>query len=134
MEPDGLKRALALGKRLGQAFVVTADGDGVPHMASARRLEPAGDHRISLSEWFCPGTLSNLQVNPHISVVVWDSGKDEGFQMIGDSEGISERSMLDGFTGGPAEVSHVPQVEREILVRVERVIRFSQAPHSDQEE
>lgn len=134
MEPDPLGHAVALGKRLGQAFVLTADENGVPHLASASRLESAGGRRVSLSEWFCPGTLSNLQINPHISVVVWDSGADEGFQMVGESEGVTEEAVMDGFTGAGSKASHFPQVERTILVRVDRVIRFSQAPHSDQEE
>jgi hypothetical protein len=134
MESNVLERAVALGNRLGQAFVLTVDGNSAPHLASAGRMEALGDQRISISEWFCPGTLSNLQVNPRISVVVWDPAEDTGFQMVGESEGVTEEAMMDGFTGEAGEGSPLPQVERTILVRVEKVLHFSHAPHSDLEE
>ncbi len=134
MDPKALERPLALGKRLGRAFVLTADENGVPHMAAASRIDPSGDQHISISEWFCPGTLANLQINPHVSIVVWDPEEDVGFQMVGESEGWTEEAMMNGFTGDTPGESAFPQVERRVLVRVEKVIRFSHAPHSDLEE
>jgi hypothetical protein len=117
--------------RTGHVFIATADSDGLPHLASARRVrvEPAG--RLWVAEWFCPGTMANLEHNRHISLVAWDHTADVGYQVLGQVEDIREVAMLDGFTPGEAEMPPTPQVEWGLVVRVDSVLRFQQAPHTD---
>jgi predicted pyridoxine 5'-phosphate oxidase superfamily flavin-nucleotide-binding protein len=117
------------------ALVATADEKGLPHMAASSKIEAEGYPRIAISEWFCPGTLSNLQVNPRITIVVWDPESDTGFQLMGESEGIQETAVMNGLLAGPEEKEPpLPQVQRKILVRVQKIVRFCHAPHSDLEE
>ncbi|PKN64552.1 MAG: pyridoxamine 5'-phosphate oxidase family protein [Deltaproteobacteria bacterium HGW-Deltaproteobacteria-15] len=134
MKPEVLERAIRLANRVGVALVATADDKGSPHVAASSKIEAEGHPRISVSEWFCPGTLSNLQVNPKISIVVWDPESDTGFQLLGESEGIQQTAVMNGLYKGPEEESPLPQVKRKIFVRVDSIIRFCHAPHSDLEE
>jgi hypothetical protein len=58
------------------------------------------------------------------------SGVRRGYQLVGEVERMQELSMLNGYH--PAEEGRpVPQVERELLVRIRQVLRFTRAPHED---
>ena len=133
MDKEKTENVIRLAEKVGHVLIATADQKGSPHMASSGRMELQRDGRLSLSEWFCPGTLSNLQHNPRISVVVWDPESDFGYQLLGETEGIEETAMQDGYSP-LLETSRIPQVERKILFRVDRILHFSLAPHSDIEE
>jgi len=130
VNPSVLEEAAALGAVVGHVFVATATAEGVPHLGAAGNLAYVGDDRIAITEWFCPGTMANLEENTSIAVVVWDAQRDTGHQLIGHVERVRERSMVDGYAADLEEPA-VPQVERELIVRVDRVLLFSQAPHTD---
>jgi len=134
MRREAIKRAVELGSGLGYVFLATADADGLPHIAASRKLTYEPDGAIGINEWFCPGTLANLQINPRISVVVWDPQSDTGYQILGNCEKVEDISVMDGLSPELEKKAPLPQVERRILVRVDEVIRFSHAPHSDVEE
>lgn len=127
-----IRKAVDMANRVGYALVATSDRKGLPHVAASRRVEAEPDNHVSVSEWFCPGTLANLQENPQISVVVWDPATDKGYQIIGKSAAMEDTAMMDGFS--PAvEENPPPQVERKIRIQVDRILDFSHAPHSDEE-
>lgn len=126
-----IDRMVELGNRLGFFLIATADQHGTPHIAGARRAAVVAGTGFTVTEWFCPGTMANLRVNPRLAVVAWDRGYDSGYQAIGEAVEIEELAMLDGFEPGLAEANPVPQVERRILVKVEAVLAFKQQPHSD---
>lgn len=134
MKKESIERAVELANLLGHVFIATADGEGLPHLAASRRIGRESDGRLGVSEWFCPGTLANLQINPRISIVVWDRERDTGYQILGRCEKVEEISMMDGLSPEQESRSPLPQVERKILVGVDRIIHFSQMPHSDVEE
>jgi hypothetical protein len=125
-----IAKAVEMGSRVGYALIATSDDKGLPHLAASRRVEAEHDGHVAVLEWFCPGTLSNLEVNPRISLVVWDPSSDKGFQLIGESVAVEETAMLDGFS--PALQTPSPQVERRIRVRVDKIMDFSHAPHNDE--
>jgi predicted pyridoxine 5'-phosphate oxidase superfamily flavin-nucleotide-binding protein len=131
---EAIEKAIRLGGESGRVFVATADADGLPHMAVSGKISIEEEGLISVSEWFCPGTLSNLIINPRIALVVWYPVTDMGFQILGNSEKVEEISMLDGFLSDAYREKPLPQVERRIFIRVEKVMNFSHAPHSDVEE
>lgn len=131
---EAIEKAVRLGGELGHVFVATADAHGLPHMAASGKISIEGENLIGVSEWFCPGTLSNLIINPRIALVVWDPVSDSGFQILGNSEKVAEVSMMDGFLSEADRERPIPQVERRISIRVDKVIHFSHAPHSDTEE
>ena len=90
-------KAVALGNELGHIFVATSDAKGLPHLAASGKISLEENGQIGVSEWFCPGTLSNIQVNPRMSIVVWDPKTDKGFPMLGNCEKVEDMSVMDGF-------------------------------------
>lgn len=115
----------------GAVVVATADSRGMPHVAAAGRLSVPQEGMVSITEWFCPGTIANVQENDQVSVVAWDQSEDEGIQLLGRLENEREIAVLDGYV--PQEEGDTPQVEKELLIRVEKALEFSEAPHSDRE-
>lgn len=131
---ETIRSAVALGEKLEHIFVATADAEGLPHVAAAERFSLETDGVVTVAAWFCPGTVMNLQHNPQVSLVVWDEAADTGYQLLGKVEKIIETAILDGYIPHTEGKDPSPQVERQLLVRVDKVITFSHAPHSDLEE
>lgn len=134
MKSETIRSAVRLAEKLGKIFVATADSGGIPHVAAAGELAYDSENHVSIAAWFCPGTLANLKNNKHIALVVWDAADDQGFQLLGEVEQIKEVAMLNGFAPEMAAPAPLPQVERRLSVRVDKVFHFSQAPHSDIED
>jgi hypothetical protein len=131
---EALTKAEQLAAKARHVFVATADAKGWPHVAAAGRLVLTPEKHVVVTEWFCPGTMANLQVNPRLSLVVWDSAADVGYQLIGELEEIKDLGVLDGYAPQVEGKTPVPQVERQLLVHIDRVIEFKRAPHTDVEE
>ena len=131
---ENIQKAVALGQRIGHVFVATADGNGLPHVATAGKLRSVSDRRIEVAAWFCPGTVINLQQNRRVSLVAWDAAEDAGYQILGEVEHIRDTAMLNGYSPEKESKTPLPQTERTLQVRIDRVYAFSQAPHSDEEE
>ena len=129
-----IRSAVALGQKLEHVFVATADSEGLPHVAAAGRISLREDGLIAVAAWFCPGTIMNLRHNPKVSLVIWDAAPDTGYQLLGKVQKVEETAMLNGYIPETERKDPSPQVERRLLIRVERVIAFSHAPHSDMEE
>ena len=125
---------MEIARHLKHVYVATADQGGLPHVSAAGRLELTPEGNLAVSEWFCPGTLGNAQVNPKVSVVVWRPDIDTGYQILGEIIEIKDLAMLDGYAQEPRDLSQIPQVQRQLIIRAEKVIAFQHAPHSDLEE
>ncbi len=134
IKPETILSAVNLGQKLGHVFVATADSKGLPHVAAAGRLSLGTDGLLAVAAWFCPGTVMNIEHNHRISLVVWDAGADTGYQLLGNVEKIEETAMMDGYIPEMESTGPSPQVERQLLVKVNKVMAFSHAPHSDLEE
>ncbi len=129
-----LEKAVELAAKVGHVFIVTSDADGWPHLAAARRLALKEEGRIAIEEWFCPGTMSNLQDNRHVSIVVWEANGDIGYQLLGEMEHMMDIGMIDGYTPDMKSKWPLPQVESRLVIQVRKVTDFKRAPHSDVEE
>lgn len=116
-----------LARRVGHVTIATSDAQGVPHIASAKGVATRGEYVI-VSEWFCPGTVANLQENHNVSIVAWDEKTDEGLQLIGLVEKVEDFAIMDGHL---PEAESLPQVQRRLTVAPERILRFSHVPHTD---
>jgi len=134
MNQKTLEQAVALAQKLRHVFVATTDGKGLPHMAAAGNLALTPDGRVAVAAWFCPMTVANLQKNRRVSLVIWDSHSDRGFQLLGQAEKVEEIAMMNGHAPGAEPQHALPQVERRLRVRVDKIIDFQHAPHSDVEE
>jgi len=133
MSKRTLERAAEIAEKVGQLFVATADAKGQPHVAVASRLSAGTEGRVTVAGWFCPGTAANVQDNRQVSIVVWDAAADEGYQLIGRIEYIKEVGILDGYAPEVEGKRSLPQVERALVIRVERILRFTPAPHTDED-
>ena len=129
-----LNQAVILAQRLQHVFVATTDGKGLPHMAAAGKLALTPEGRVVVAAWFCPATVANLQKNRRVSLVIWDPKVDTGYQLLGETEKVEEIAMMNGYVPGTESRHPLPQVERQLLVRVDKIIDFKHAPHSDVEE
>lgn len=136
MNKGKLQEAIALAGETGRVFVGTADGSGLPHIAAAGEMGmiDGSGSTVSVSSWFCPGTIANLQANPWVSLVVWNQEQDVGYQLIGRAVKTEDIAMMDGYVGDREEKTPLPQEERRIIVEVEKILHFSVGPHSDVEE
>ena len=134
MKPKSLNTAVELAEKLEHVFVATADSSGMPHVAAAAKISQTSEDQVTVAAWFCPGTLDNLKNNCRISLVVWDAPVDKGYQLLGQVEKVEEIAMMNGYSPEIDETTVMPQVENRLLVRVDKVIVFSHAPHSDLEE
>ena len=134
MNQKTLDQAVVLAQRLQHVFVATTDGKGLPHMAAAGKLALTPEGRVAVAAWFCPMTVANLQKNHRVSLVIWDPKVDTGYQLLGETEKVEEIAMMNGYVPGAESRHPLPQVERQLLVRVNKIIDFKHAPHSDVEE
>jgi len=134
MKPDSLADAVNLAREIGHVFVATADATAMPHIAAAGRLAPAPNRCVTVTEWFCPGTVANLQQNKHVAIVVWNRDSDTGYQLIGEVQESRDLGILDGYAPALEGRPPLPQVQRQLLIKVERILDFKLAPHSDTED
>ncbi len=131
MNPETLEKAVSLSRTLGHFIVATSDLQGIPHVAPAEEMALIPEQKITVETWFCPGTLGNLQSSRRISVVVWDASADRGYQILGEAEEVEDVTLLDGDL--PGMDSLLPQGKKRIHIRVNKVLSFQHAPHTDQE-
>lgn len=138
MDRELIARATELARRGARLLVATAGKDRTPHLATASEIEPAPDGRLMVRAWFCSETVENLASSPKVLLVVWkpspsgtQGAMGDGFQLVGEVEEMVESSMLDGYAPGLDDALPIPQVQRQLRVRVERVLGFADAPHVD---
>ncbi len=134
MKIEKLKKAVVLSQRIGSVCVATADRRGVPHIATAGKMDMNDEGCLAITEWFCPGTMANLQMNKFVSIVVWDRDSDSGYQMLGKLEKIEELGILNGYAPDIESGPPLPQVERRLLIKIEKITDFKLGPHSDAED
>jgi hypothetical protein len=129
-----LDAALEVFARVGRCWVATSGADGSPHLATANGMErrpgePAG---LTVSYWFCPRTVENLEHNTRVSITVWDPAVDQGYQLVGAVRRVEDRAWLDGFDAREEPDASYPSVERALVVEVAEVLAFRHAPHGDE--
>lgn len=124
--------AVDLGHKLGYVLLATADASGFPNLAVANVINRVSEDKLTISSWFCPATVANLRRNPRLDVIVWDSDTDQGYQILGTAEQVTDIAVLDGYTPErPEPRARVAQTEREVTVKVEKVFSFARAPYCD---
>ena len=121
--------AVALAKDRGRIFVSTVGIDGMPHLMIAGTIAKTGQNSVSVTEWECPRTSSNLinqdqTSSRSVSIVIWDEAQDTGYQLLG--------SCIRGTP--PGSLSPQPPIEETMNVYVSTALKFSRTSHSDVEE
>src|SRR4030042_3160264 len=122
MNKKVITKVLEIAGHLKHVYVATADREGLPHVSVAGKLQITSEGDLAVSEWFCPGTLSNAQANPKVSLVFWRPDDEEGYQILGKIIEIRDLAMLDGYSPELGEGVQIPQVQRQLIVRPEKVL------------
>ena len=133
MKAEALQMAVELAEK-GRIFVATSNKAGLPHIAAAEELVSSGNSKVSVSEWFCPGTIANIEQNRRVAIAVWNPETDKGYQLLGEIEAVEELGILDRYSPETESKEPLPQVLRQLLVRVSKILDFKRAPHSDVDE
>ncbi|MGZ3579089.1 MAG: pyridoxamine 5'-phosphate oxidase family protein [Syntrophales bacterium] len=134
LKTELLKKAVLLADKTKHVFIASVNGEGIPHIAASKRLSLDAKNNVVLTEWFCPGTMENLMgKNDHLSIAVWDSRKDTGYQLIGRARSEEDMAYLDGYASDLRKKEDVPQIQRKITVQVEKILDFKLTPHTDVE-
>jgi uncharacterized protein len=131
MRADVLRGVVDLARRIGHVYVATADVGGMPHITVAGSLEQSGKDTVLIKEWFCPGTIANLKMNRAIALAAWDVGTDTGYQVLGFVERVDDLAVADGYDPQVEERQATPQIEKQLVIRVEKVLDFTLTPHYD---
>lgn len=131
MKQELLDRALDLFRKVGYVFLVTSDSNGLAHLSVASKLELKPEKELRVSSWFCPTTVTNLQINPNIGVIVWDKDSDSGYQILGRTKELMNLAMLDGYVPNIEERIKFPQVEWGVEIEPEKILLFKKSPHTD---
>jgi predicted pyridoxine 5'-phosphate oxidase superfamily flavin-nucleotide-binding protein len=134
MNPETLRKVKTLAQDLENFLVATVDPEGQPHIAAAGDISFTSGGSLELTDWFCGETVNNLRKNPRIAVLLWDRGKDLGYQLIGTAELVEDVAMLDGYAPELDEPAAMPQVERRLRVRIDRILDFSQRGQGEREQ
>lgn len=64
---------------------------------------------------------SGILQNRFVSLVIWDSASDKGYQLMGKVEKMEEEAMMNGYAPELETKMLRPQVEWKLIVRVEKV-------------
>ena len=133
MKTKSLLDAIELAQKTGFVLITTADVNGLPHVTAAGKINGDSFDHINVMDWFCPNTLANLRRNEYVSVVIWDRNSNRGFQLLGQLERITETSVMDGYSAAFEEAPLLPQIEKQILIHIDKILDFNLGPHSDME-
>ena len=105
-----------------------------PHLTAVGKANVTPEKKLAVTGWFCPATVANVKVNPQVGIIVWDRENDIGYQLLGRSVELKDLAMLNGYEPQLESNRQVPQVERELIIEIEKVLLFRHAPHTDIEE
>ncbi|MGC9468624.1 MAG: pyridoxamine 5'-phosphate oxidase family protein [Anaerolineae bacterium] len=131
MNEKMLDQAVTLATGVGFAILATTDDLSLPHITAVGALTHPEEDVIVVKEWFCPRTIENLERHSSkVSIVAWNPDTDVGFQLLGKMEALTEEHVMNGYAAD--EDLPLPQVQRRLVVRIEEILAFSQAPHRDE--
>ena len=128
-----LEKAVLLSKQC-LKLIATCNESGVPHIAAAGEIVQLNANQITLTEWFCPGTVSNAKPGREVSIVIWDPKDDIGHQLIGKIIRVEETAVCDGYLPKEEKEPQLPQTEYRLVVEIYKILEFCKKPHSDVEE
>ena len=130
MDSNRINAAIKIAQKLQYFFIATADGQGVPHVATAGEIAVRSTNTLEISFWFCPKTIENLQKNKKVSLVIWDAEKNAGYQLLGTAEDVLASKASDEDNPGE-EVTNSPRMTLSLTVHVDTAMEFIHALHND---
>jgi hypothetical protein len=131
MNSGKLEQAIELGKRVGHFVIAVVGSEGFPYVNSARQIEQAGANQLAIEEWICPLTVKHVREHPKMAIFIQDLAADSGYEILGEVLLFENRAFLNGFAPGVEESSHLPQVQRRLIIRAEKITEFSHVLRCD---
>ena len=129
---EPLERAVSISQASGRIYMATADHGGLPHIAAAGPLTLLSDQkRVVFEAWSCPRTVANLGVNHWMALVVLPPGKDIGYELLGWLEESEDVLLMSGFDPQREAQRSIPQAKKRLTMRVDKIIGFQPAAHTD---
>ena len=102
------------------AIIATSSKDGIPNVVPKGSMYVVDDETLAYSEGVCRKTLSNLQENPKVSVVVVDREKADGYQVKGTAELLTSGDLYEQVAKRQ-EARKKPQPKYVAKIRVEEI-------------
>ena len=120
-------------KKVEYFYVATSDRKGEVHIAVAKDLIflPDNEH-VAFKSWFCKKTLENISENPNISIAIYNSKSDTGYQIIGKAVSKNVVAVLNGYAPELEKVEKkYPQEEYQLKIKMINVMDLHRINHSD---
>lgn len=120
-------------KRLELFYVATTNQKGEVHLAVAKDLTflPDSEH-VAFKSWFCKKTIENIHENPNISIAIYDTKADTGYQIIGKAVSKKVVAVLNGYSPELENVEkEYPQEEYQLKIKIINIMDLHSVAHSD---
>jgi hypothetical protein len=117
-----LELAVQMLARARHILLATVDETGTPRLTPVETCTPAGEGRLRVQAWVEVPPQEEPSGRDRMVLLLWDE-HGSGYQLIGHTLREFDTAILDGLTE-IEEQTHFPQVERDILMRVESVEEF----------
>ncbi len=119
---DKWEQAVRMIERAKHILLATVDETGTPRLTPVEECTQAGEGRLAVRAWIDIPPLEDRGSPNRIALLLWDE-HDLGYQLTGHMAGEMDTAVLDGLTE-IEEQTHFPQVERDIVMRVESIEDF----------
>lgn len=119
-------QALLTGK---EGWVATSSKDGVPNVSIKGSLRLLDDEHLVFADLASLKTRKNLEENPRVAVMVYDSSTRKGYMVKGSTEQIASGPLYDKVTEGIKKaMPHLPAPKYVVRVTAESVWDQSAGP------
>ena len=132
MNTKRFEQAIELGMRARAPFC-GLDGCGRLSLCHLGTSDRAGgrEANFAIEEWICPLTVKHLRENSKLAVLIWDSSRDDGYEILGEVLMFESQAYMNGFTPEVEEDGHLPQVKRKLIIRAEKILALSHTLRCD---
>ncbi len=108
--------------------VATADSDGKPNVVFITFLKVVDDETIYIADNFLNKTRANLDENPRVSIVTYDSENKKSFQIKGRVEIMTDGPVYEDVAAWVHAKSKAMSVKSAVVVHVEEVYNALHGP------
>ncbi|HDJ38455.1 MAG TPA: pyridoxamine 5'-phosphate oxidase [Methanosarcinales archaeon] len=108
--------------------VATADSDGKPNVVFITFLKVVDDETIYIADNFLNKTRANLDENPRVSIVTYDSENKKSFQVKGRVEIMTDGPVYEEVVAWVHAKSKAMAVKSAVVIRVEEVYNAMHGP------
>src|SRR5437016_3788720 len=109
MSVQVLEKISQINKDTHIVFLMTCDREGVMQADGVMSIESLTDQDLKIRGWFSSLLISNLDTNPHMTLIIWNIHDHQGYQLKGKCIQKNQIAFLDGFM--PGKEGAIPQVE-----------------------